>query len=219
MAQSYYVTLGISRGANLNQIKKAYRRVVKKVHPDSTQSIDSQQFREVREAYETLSDENARRRYDATLQRQPTPVHISSVTKETKQRSSAFNEMIGFKSFVDDYFEGFVPGFFYKERYRPPKKDLYYEVILSPSEAMLGGLFPIRVPIFEKCPQCHRDGFRDSFYCYECDGRGYRYAEREFSLSIPPQTDHNTEATVSLEDIGLPGVNLYVRIQINPFLE
>lgn len=219
MAKNYYVTLGISRGANQNQIKKAYRRIAKKVHPDTTQSIDAQKFREAREAYETLADEDTRRQYDATLKLQPSPVRIASVTDEIMQRSSAIEEMNRFESFMDEFFEGFVPGFFHKERYRPPKKDLYYEVILSPSEAMNGGLFPIKVPVIEICPRCHQTGFMESFFCRDCVGRGYRQAEREFSLSIPPRTSHGTEATICLEDIGLPDANLFVRVHVDPYLE
>jgi molecular chaperone DnaJ len=219
MAKNYYVTLGISRGANQNQIKKAYRRIAKKVHPDTTRSIDAQEFREAREAYETLADEDTRRQYDATLKSQSTPVRITSVTDEIKQRSPAIEEMNRFESFMDEFFEGFVPGFFHKERYRPPRKDLYYEVILSPSEAMNGGLFPIKVPVIENCPRCHQTGFMGSFFCPDCIGRGYRQAEREFSLSIPPQTSNGTEATVSLEDIGLLDANLFVRVYIDPYLE
>jgi len=219
MAKNYYVTLGISRGANLNQIKRAYRRIAKKVHPDTTQSIDAQKFRDAREAYETLADEDTRRQYDATLKSQPTPVRITSVTDQIKQRSAAIEEMTRLESFVDDFFEGFLPGFFHKERFRPPKKDLYYEVILSPSEAMHGGLFPIQVPVIENCPGCHKAGFMESFFCPDCNGRSYRQAEREFSLSIPPRTSHGTEATISLKDIGLPGAILFVRVYIDPYLE
>ena len=219
MAKNYYVTLGISRGANKNQIKKAYRRIAKKVHPDTTQSIDAQEFREAREAYETLADEDTRRQYDATLKSHSTPVRITSVTDEIKQRSSAIEEMRRFESFMDEFLEGFVPGFFHKERYRPPQKDLYYEVILSPSEAMNGGLFPIKVPVIEICPRCHQTGFMESLFCPDCSSRGYRQAEREFSLSIPPRTSHGTEATISLEDIGLPDANLFVRVHIDPYLE
>jgi molecular chaperone DnaJ len=219
VGKNYYVTLGISRGANLNQIKKAYRKIAKKVHPDTTQSIDSQRFREAREAYETLADEDTRRQYDADLKSQPSPVRISSVADDIKQRSSAFEQMKRFGSIMDDFFEGFVPGFFDKERYRSPQKDLYYEVILSPQEAINGGLFPIKVPVFENCPRCHQTGFRASLFCPDCNGRGYRQAEREFYLSIPPRTSHGTEATVSLEDIGLPDANLFVRVHIDPYLE
>ncbi|MFO7687764.1 MAG: DnaJ domain-containing protein [Desulfobacterales bacterium] len=217
MAKNYYVTLGISRGADFNQIKKAYRKVAKKYHPDTTRSDDSRQFREIREAYETLADENARRHYDAQLQGPLAPVCISSVTETIKQRSSPFNGIKGFESLVDEFFEGFVPGLFHKERYRPARTDLYYEIILSPREAMHGGLFPIRVPVIEKCPRCEQTGFWDSLYCPECNGYGYRQAEREFSLSIPPRTTDGTEAVLSLEDIGLPDANLFVRIQIDPY--
>ena len=166
-----------------------------------------------------MADKDTRRQYDATLKSPPTPVRITSVTEEIKQRSSAIEEMNRFESFMDDFFEGFVPGFFHKERYRPPQKDLYYEVILSPSEAMNGGFFPIKVPVIENCPRCHKTGFMESFFCHDCDGRGYRQAERDSSLSIPPRTTEGTEATISLEDIGLPGANLFVRVHIDPYLE
>ena len=132
MGKNYYVTLGISRGANLNQIKKAYRRVAKKHHPDTAQSDDTQRFREIREAYETLADADTRRQYDAKLQGQPTPVGISSITAEFKRRRASLNEVKPFESFVDEFFKGFVPGYYQKEPYRSPRKDLYYEVILSP---------------------------------------------------------------------------------------
>ena len=219
MAKNYYVTLGISRGANINQIKKAYRKVAKKVHPDTTQSIDAQAFREAREAYETLTNENSRKQYDAKLQRQSTPVRAASVTEAINQRRSRHSEIKRYASVIDEFFQGFVPGFFHKERYRSPQKDLYYEIILSPSEAMQGGLFPIKVPIIETCDLCNQAGFRDSLFCPVCSGQGYRRAEREFSLSIPPQTSHGTEAAVSLEDIGLPAVNLFVRIYIDPHMD
>jgi molecular chaperone DnaJ len=218
MAKNYYVTLGISRGADLNQIKKAYRKVAKKVHPDISRSHDSQRFREIREAYETLADEDTRRQHDAKLQAKPTPVRISSVTEGIRRRS-LFDEIKRFVSFTDEFFEGYLPGFYQKERHRAPRKDLYYEVILSPGEAMLGGLFPVRIPVIEQCPLCNQSGLWDSFFCPECGGRGHRHAEREFSLSVPPHTKDDTQARVSLEDIGLPGVDLIVRIQIDPHME
>ncbi|MDH3567691.1 MAG: DnaJ domain-containing protein, partial [Desulfobacteraceae bacterium] len=52
MPKDYYVVLGVSRGANVNQIKRAYRRIAKQFHPDLTQSASSDKFREVIEAYE-----------------------------------------------------------------------------------------------------------------------------------------------------------------------
>jgi molecular chaperone DnaJ len=63
--RDYYVILGVGKEANLERIKKAYRTVVKKHHPDISHSQEGKRrFLEVREAYETLSDEIKRRQYD-----------------------------------------------------------------------------------------------------------------------------------------------------------
>jgi len=219
MAKNYYITLGISRGANLNQIKKAYRTIAKQSHPDISQSEDARQFREVREAYETLSDTNRRKVYDAALERDHPPVHLSPRRRHRQERPHLFNEMSRFESFIDDFFEGFVPGIYEKPRFRAPQKDLYYEVILTPGEALHGGLFPIRIPVIERCPRCSHADTWHGYDCHECDGYGYVQSEREFSLSIPPRTPDHTEVTLSLEDIGLADVNLFIKVRIDPYPE
>jgi DnaJ-class molecular chaperone len=122
-----------------------------------------------------------------------------------------------FSSFVDDFFEGLLPGFFTKERGRGPAKDLYYEIVLSPDEAREGGLFPITVPIIEPCPRCRRTGVWEGFFCPVCMGHGRIQSEREFSLSIPPNIRHGTEVTISLEDLGLKETYLNAVIFIESF--
>lgn len=67
MPKDHYVVLGISRQANVNQIKRAYRKIEKQLHPDLTHSISSDKFREAREAYETLVDENKRQRLESVF--------------------------------------------------------------------------------------------------------------------------------------------------------
>ena len=80
MPKDYYLVLGISRGADLNKIKKALRRVVKKHHSDvSALQEGAEKFREIREAYETLGDEVKRRRYDEELAIQGSEVRITRV--------------------------------------------------------------------------------------------------------------------------------------------
>ena len=92
--QNYYVVLGVSKGANLNKIKKAYRTVVKKHHPDVTQSQESKKrFLEIREAYETLSDETKRKQYDESLKRQGSPFRVRNIPDVIQTRSSRLNEM------------------------------------------------------------------------------------------------------------------------------
>ena len=65
MSDDYYITLGISRNANLNKIKGAYHQKVKQYHPDTSYSKEtSKQFMEIKEAYDTLSNEKKRKAYD-----------------------------------------------------------------------------------------------------------------------------------------------------------
>ncbi len=220
MPEDYYIVLGISRGADVNKIKKAYRKIVKQYHPDISHSRKgAEKLIEVREAYETLVDEEKRRTYDAELKNQGSSLSVSRVPEVIKKRTSIYDGLDQHFSFVDEFFEGFLPGFFNKERVRTPTKDLYYEVILSPDEAREGGLFPITVPVIEPCPRCSKTGFWEDFFCPVCMGYGRRNAEREFSLSIPPNVRHGTSISLSMEDIGLKGTNLNVMVLIDPHME
>ena len=110
MPKYYYLVLGISRGADLNKIKKAHRRVVKKHHPHvSALQEDAEKFREIREAYETLADEMKRRRYDEELARQGSEVRITRVPEIIESRRSLLDELDRFFSRTDEFFEGRVP--------------------------------------------------------------------------------------------------------------
>src|ERR1700682_4347677 len=64
----FYVILGLERGATTGDIKRAYRRLARRFHPDINPGdrMAAAQFRQIAEAYETLSDTERRRRYDTT---------------------------------------------------------------------------------------------------------------------------------------------------------
>jgi DnaJ-class molecular chaperone len=221
MPKDYYIVLGVNRGANLNKIKKAYRTVIKKYHPDITRTKESTaRFLEIKKAYETLSDEAKRKRYDEELAEQGSQLKISKVPETIERRRTFFDEMEGFfSSFTDDFFEGFLPGFFDMDKGRIRAKDLYFEAILSPREAAEGGLFPVTVPVMEPCPRCSKTGTYEDFFCPVCSGYGRIKSERSFSLSIPPRVKHGTEIRLSMEDIGLRGTYLNILVRIDPDLE
>ena len=220
MPKDYYIVLGVGRGADLNKIKKAYRVIAKKYHPDASASDEShEKFLEIREAYETLVDEEKRRKYDEKLARQGRELKITRIPEEiSSRRRAAIQEMERAYSFVDEFFSGFLPGVFERGK-ATTGKDLYLEVILSPEEAARGGLFPVTVPVLEPCPRCRRTGLWEEFFCPMCHGRGVVRAERGFSLSIPPHVTHRTQISLSAEDIGLRGVNLHVLVLIDPTLD
>ena len=217
MPKDYYIVLGVSRSADAHRIKKAYRTVAKRYHPDVSHSPEcKQKFQEIREAYETLSDEGARRKYDEELAKQGSSLRITKVPETVVRRRSIFDKMDSIFSPVDDFFSGFLPGFFDLER--KMEKDLYLEAILSPGEASRGGLFPITVPVIEPCTRCSKGGIWEEFFCPVCSGYGRIQSEREFSLSIPPNVKHVTDIRLSMEDIGLRDAYLNVVVFIEPDL-
>src|SRR2546423_2215790 len=63
-----YIVLGLERAANVGDVKRAYRRLARKYHPDINPGdrLAANQFRQIAEAYETLSDPDRRRRYDTS---------------------------------------------------------------------------------------------------------------------------------------------------------
>jgi len=216
MASDFYIVLGISRNADTKKIKQAYRKIVKQYHPDTTGlTQDPEKFREIQEAYETLGDEEKRRQYDTELTKQETPIK-ATIKKATPKRRSIWDEMDPYGSFTDEFLEGFLPGFFNKERYRSPVKDLYLEAILSPREARKGGMYPITIPVIEPCPLCQPSTFYESLFCTACNGYGKIKSTREFSLTIPPHVKNGTEIVLSLEDIGLKNVRLNIHVRVDP---
>jgi molecular chaperone DnaJ len=219
MLKNYYIILGIDQGANSGQIKHAYRRMAKQLHPDRSSPLaDAEKFMEAKEAYETLGDAERRRRYDDELQRQGSALRITRVPEIVQDRRRWYREFEQRGSFVDEFYEGWLPEFYSRPRIRGFEKDIYLEVVLSRRESRDGGLFPIRFPVLEPCPQCDRSGILDRFFCPLCIGRGCVSTEREFSLSIPPRTADGTAVSLSLEDIGLRGVQLHVAVRVDPLL-
>ncbi len=201
MEKDYYYVLGVSKGADLEKIKGAYRLEVKKYHPDKTHTEKSaERFMEIKEAYETLRDKKKRQQYDQELSRQGSKIRISDIPETVSSSRSFYNRMDEFYSSVDEFFSGFVPGFF--ERSLGTGKNLYVEVILSPMEASNGCVAPITVNVVEPCSCCSKTGIREDFFCPVCLGNGRIQSEREFSLVIPPRVNDGTEVRVSMEDNG-----------------
>jgi curved DNA-binding protein CbpA len=79
-AMNYYLILGVPRTASVAAIRTAFRGLVRQYHPDAGAGSSEQRFREIVEAYETLSDPNRRREYDASLRVAINPSWIEPLT-------------------------------------------------------------------------------------------------------------------------------------------
>ncbi len=120
----------------------------------------------------------------------------------------------GLWSAVDEFFEGFVPGFFTTGKTASRRKDLYVEIVLDPDEAASGGLFPLEIPVKEPCEGCEGRGNIGVFLCPSCRGNGAVNGRREVEISMPAGIVDGTTARLSMEDIGLDGVDLNVLVSI-----
>ena len=85
-------------------------------------------------------------------------------------------------------------------------------MVLTPEEALRGGVFPVAVPVLQACPDCRQDGW--VFFCPTCGGRGALQERREFNLAIPPEVADGTSAAVPLDEIGLQGALLRIDVRV-----
>jgi DnaJ-class molecular chaperone len=74
MSETYYDVLGLPKDATIEDIKKSYRKLALKTHPDKNNGDDSE-FKKINTAYETLCDEELKRQYDAKLHFNPNAIH------------------------------------------------------------------------------------------------------------------------------------------------
>jgi molecular chaperone DnaJ len=182
--RDYYEILGVPRGADAAEIKKAYRRLALKYHPDKNQGSREaeEKFKEAAEAYEVLSDPQKRERYD----------RFGRAGLGAQDGFHGFDQEI-FADFADVLGDLFGFGsLFGGGRRRParrPGDDLRYDLDLEFDEAVRGLETKIRVPRTEKCAACGGRGAKDADgikTCAQCGGRGQvAFQQGFFTLTRP----------------------------------
>lgn len=218
MLKDYYLILGVDRHCSLSQIKHAYRSIAKQLHPDIPRVCqDRERFLEVQEAYETLVDDEKRRRHDAELNHRSQADRILRYPEQPvwSPPPPPVGSPLRSRPDVGERFFRSVSG---RSRRQSFEGDVTLEVVLSPRESQEGGLFPIELPLTAACPHCARLRFPELLFCPACGGEGRRALARECLLNIPARTGHGTKVSLNLEGIGLPWVRLHVRVAVDPLL-
>ncbi len=171
--KDYYEILGVSRDATQEEIKRAFRRLARKYHPDVNPGDKEaeEKFKLINEAFEVLSDPEKRAAYD-----QFGEAGLQGMGFEPgRERGFASFEDL-FRDFgFDDIFDVF--SFFgEKERHGPrPGSDLKYDIEITLEDAFYGMTTKIEVPIFEKCSFCGGTGAEPGTsprICPDCRGSG-----------------------------------------------
>jgi len=188
--KDYYKILGVSENATQDEIKKAFRRLAKKYHPDMNKSKEAEEkFKEINEAYQVLSDPEKRKQYDAMRKGQFWNFGGFGSGSAGTQGFSGFgasqsaNFDFNFDNFGFDFGDIFSSFFDFsdfgkKQRTRSSKRTQtpVYQVEVPFEVAVKGGV--IEVPITHEtiCPVCHGTGSEPGgkdIKCPVCNGTGF----------------------------------------------
>jgi molecular chaperone DnaJ len=178
-----YNVLGVDRKASADEIKKAYRKLARKYHPDRNpgDTAAEERFKEIQEAYSVLSDPDKRKAYDSG----------GGIFGGGGFDPGAFRGSFGggFGDILSDLFSGGgVRGRSAPNR-PEPGRDLETEVHVSFDQAIEGAQVPVTVPLSAPCQTCHGTGARPGTtptVCSRCQGRGVESESQGlFSISQP----------------------------------
>lgn len=166
--RDYYEVLGVDKGASERDIKKAYKRLAMKYHPDRTQGDKAmeEKFKEIQEAHEILTDEQKRAAYDQYGHAGVDPNRAGG-----HAGGADFGDIFG-DVFGDIFGGGRRGGGGQRAR---QGADLRYNLEMSLEEAVRGKEVEIRIPTLVECDTCHGSGAKKGSSpttCPTCHGNG-----------------------------------------------
>jgi len=170
MARDYYEILGVDRNTDKEEIKRAYRRLARKYHPDVNKEAGAdERFKEINRAYEVLSEPETRARYDRFGE-----AGVSSGGGGAPD----MGDMGGFADIFESFFSGFSNTGQQQARRRsgPTRgEDLRFDLKLEFREAVFGGEKQIKISHLETCATCSGTGAKPGTRprtCGTCSGTG-----------------------------------------------
>ena len=187
--RDYYEVLGVAKDATEDQIKKAYRKLAMKYHPDVNKDPGAEdKFKEINEAYEVLSDKDKRARYD----------QFGHAGMDGAFGQGGFQG--GFSDFGDlnDIFGSFFGGSGFgfggssRRSANQPRQgqDRYMQMRIDFMDAIFGKTETITLEVDEQCSHCHGSGAEhpeDVQTCPTCQGSGYVMTQQRRMLGVIQQ--------------------------------
>jgi molecular chaperone DnaJ len=186
VADELYKTLGVSKKASEEEIKKAYRKLARKYHPDrnSGDPTAEEKFKEVQGAYDTLSDPEKRKAYDAGGP-------FAGFGAGQGPFGAGGGQAGGFSADLGDIFSSIFSrgGGGRAQQQQVRGRDLETEVPLTFDQAVNGAQISVTVPKSARCSTCHGSGAKPGtapVTCPRCEGRGIdAQSQGFFSISQP----------------------------------
>lgn len=176
MARDYYEILGVSRTADKTEIKQAFRKLARQYHPDVSEHTDAEaRFKEINEAYEILSDDEKRARYD----------RFGHAGVQGNGGFGYTGSVSGFEDIFEELFNNFS-GARSASRGRGPRPgaDRKIDVTISFEESIFGVEKEVEIDRLENCDVCQGSGAEpgtSTTTCPQCGGTGeLRQVQRTF---------------------------------------
>ena len=225
--RDYYQVLGLSKAASADDIKKAYRRLARQVHPDlhsgSKKSEMEKKFKELNAAHEVLSDPDKRKKYD----QYGANWEQAEAYEQARRQAGARGESGSETSFGGEGFSDIFENLF-KGRGRSgggrgfaiQGEDLETEVQLTLAEVFTGVTKRITLQEPVTCATCQGSGILRGRPCPTCQGHGATLQPSTIEVRIPAGVQDGTRVRVAGKgqagtNGGKPG-DLYLRVAILP---
>lgn len=205
--RNLYRVLGLSDRASPDEIERAYRQLARRYHPDTSGLSCAGAFDDVREAYETLGDDERRRAYDAQL------ASAQRHAKVERDRCDWFDndvaiDFLSVDAVVDRIRETFLgPDDIHLSR-------LSAEIHLTAREAFYGLVVPLAVPVRHTCTLCGGRGEIWAETCKACDGSGAALMRHHVRLPVPPGVQDGARISFSILPPSAPVTFVEIRVAI-----
>ena len=222
--RDYYEVLGVNKGASEDEIKRAYKKMARKYHPDLNPDNKEaeEKFKEVNEAYEVLSDANKKARYDQ--------YGFAGVDPNYGAGAGGGAYDAGGFDFGDlgDIFGSFFGGGFGAAQRRNPNapqrgESIRLALTISFEEAAFGCEKEVSVDRYETCASCHGSGCADGTspeVCPDCHGSGQVQVRRQTPMGVfatPPPAAAAAARAVSSRPPAPPAGAVVLSVSAAPF--
>jgi curved DNA-binding protein len=227
--QDYYETLGVPRTATEDDIKKAYRRLARKYHPDVNpgDTAAEEKFKDIGEAYAVLSDPEKRERYDQLGENWKTGADFTPPPgwEGGHVEYGDFGDLFGagrsggFSDFFESLF-GARRGPRAGAGFAMRGQDVEAAIELSLEEAHHGTTRTITLQTTVVCPTCNGSGMRDKQPCATCRGMGVVTRPKTLDVTIPAGVRHGSVIRLAGQgEAGTgnaPAGDLLLHVQLRP---